>query len=138
VDDDKAVRHSLRVLLELHGFAVEEYAGARDFLDRMRPDDTDCLLLDLYMPEMDGVDLLNALERREIALPAIVLTGRPESPRARRALEAGARVVLSKPVPERVLLDSIHAAIESALLSDSPALVGGNPALAGNRLHTIP
>jgi two-component system response regulator FixJ len=143
VDDDKAVRHSMRVLLELHGFKVEEYAGAREFLDRMRPGDTGCLLLDLYMPEMDGADLLNALERQGIALPVIVLTGRPESPRARRALKAGARVVLNKPVPEGLLLDWIHTAMESALPSDSlasdkHALVAGNPAFSGTRLHTIP
>ena len=138
VDDNNAVRHSLRVLLELNDFAVEDYADARDFLERVRPDETSCLITDLYMPEMDGVQLLHALERKGISLPTIVLTGRAESPLAKWALEAGVYGVLSKPVLERVLLDAIRGAMESARASDHPALVAANQHGAGNRLHTIP
>jgi two-component system response regulator FixJ len=122
----------------LHGFQVEDHASGGEFLERVRSCDASCLLIDLYMPEMDGVELLNALERQGIALPVIMLTGRPDSPRAKCALQAGACAVLSKPVPERILLQAISAAMEGALAPENSAVVAANQRRSGNRVHTIP
>ena len=100
----------MRALLESHGLDVEIYASAREFLAHAPSGERTCLVLDLYMAEMDGVDLLTELKRQGSELPVIVMTGHGESLRSRSALQAGARELLNKPFQDDVLMKSIEAA----------------------------
>ena len=129
LDDDNAVRHSVRVLLESYGLEVEDYATAREFLAHVPSGERSCLLLDLYMPEMDGVEVLGALERQGATLPVIIMTGRADSPSSKRALKAGACALLDKPFDEHDLLDSIQAVLDAACPT------GDRGAFAGPRPH---
>ena len=119
------------VLLESHGFEVEEYASAHELLENVPPAEGRCLLLDLYMPDMDGAAVVQALKQQGSSLPVLMLTGRPESPLAKRALNAGARAVLSKPVEQDVLLEAIHAVFEPEFAAGDRASWGGGRDSAG-------
>lgn len=110
IDDDEAVRDSMRVLLESYGVAVEVYSSAREFLPHSC-DSSDCMLLDLHMPEMDGLQLLHAIREQGSARPVILITGRGDDQLSTRALQAGAYTFLSKPVEDGVLLQSIVCAV---------------------------
>lgn len=110
VDDDAAVRDSVRVLLESHGLVVRDYASAREFLDDATGMDAGCLLLDLHMPEMTGLELLESLRQQKIPTAAIVITGRSDSALRARAQRAGALALLDKPVDEDELMQSIELA----------------------------
>jgi len=90
VDDDPAMRDSLRWLIESTGVQVETFADAQTFLARIRPELPGCLVLDVRMPGMSGLDLQAELARRGIGLPTIVVTGHAEVPMAVRAVKAGA------------------------------------------------
>jgi FixJ family two-component response regulator len=114
VDDDDAVRDSLRVLLESHGMTVEDYACAADFLSRAQANDSDCMLLDFHMPKMDGLELLAAMRARGSSLPVIILSGREDTQLSRRAAEAGAHALLHKPVHDGLLLETIRSALPRA------------------------
>lgn len=110
VDDDAAVRDSVRVLLELHGLVVRDYASAREFLDDATGKAAGCLLLDLHMPEMTGIELLELLRQQKIPTAAIVITGRSDGALRARAQRAGALALLDKPVDEDELMQSIALA----------------------------
>lgn len=99
VDDDEAVRSSLTLLGEARGWAVRSYASANDYLAAPTSGDErpDCLVLDLQMPDMNGAELLESLKSSGDTVATIVLTAWPESELARRATEAGAREIISKP-----------------------------------------
>src|ERR1043165_6845757 len=88
VDDDDAVRDSLRVLLESLGFEVKDFNSARAFLAQRSLDSTGCLLLDLHMPAMSGMDLLEHMRDSGTQLPTIVITGRSDSFLKERALRS--------------------------------------------------
>jgi len=118
VDDDEAVRDSMRVLLESYGFGVRDYASAADFLAANRKSIEGCLLLDLHMPGMTGLELLELLRGRGYGLPVIVITGRSDSLLKERAVRAGALALLDKPVDEDVLLECLTRA--SAALKAHP------------------
>jgi two-component system, LuxR family, response regulator FixJ len=75
IDDDDAVRDSLHMLLECHGFPVRTYASGAAFLRDEPPDESGCLLIDVDMPDMKGLDLLDQLRKRGVTIPAIVMTG---------------------------------------------------------------
>jgi two-component system response regulator FixJ len=111
LDDDAATRDSLRLLLECEGFAAREFASGREFLDVVRPATGDCLLLDLHMPEMDGIAVLETLRRRGDRVPAIVVTGRPSPEAKSRAEAAGALALLEKPYHADKLLDLVRQAL---------------------------
>lgn len=111
LDDDEAVRDSLQVLLECEGLAARAFASGREFLDAVRPQAGDCVLLDLHLPGLGGLDVLEGLRRRGEDVPVIVLTGHP-SPAARsRAAAAGALAFVEKPYRADALLDLIHQAL---------------------------
>lgn len=111
VDDDAAVRGSLRALLEAVEFRVEDFSSADAFLDACDPPRPGCLVVDVRMPGMDGIELQEELARRHIELPVIVITGHGDVPLAVRAMKAGAIDFIEKPFDDRVLIDSIRDAL---------------------------
>jgi two-component system response regulator FixJ len=111
VDDDGAVRDSLLLLLECEGFAARAFGSAEEFLDLARPVATDCLILDVQMPGMNGLDLLAAISRADDAPAVIVLTGMLDGATEKRALAAGARAVVEKPCPAALMIELVHAAL---------------------------
>lgn len=111
VDDDHQVRKSLQWLIEPLGLRVIACSDAHEFFARFDPDVTACLVLDVRMPTMSGLDLQDALNGRGIQLPIIFISGHADVPMSVRALKAGAFDFLEKPFNGQVLLDSIQRAI---------------------------
>lgn len=112
VDDDEAVRDALRLLLESAELEAETYPCAQAFLDAYDPERTGCLVLDLRMPGLSGLELQERLRENNIALPVIMLTGHGDVPAAVRALKGGAVDFLEKPYDSEVLLSRIRQAID--------------------------
>jgi two-component system, LuxR family, response regulator FixJ len=119
VDDDEDVRDSMRALLEASGFAAETFASAGSFLSSGWDGRTGCLIADIRMPDMDGLELQEELARRKAALPVIIMTGHGDVPLAVRAMKAGAIDFLEKPVDEALLMESIRRALDAAETSAS-------------------
>ena len=113
VDDDDAVRDSLRALLESCDFKVQDFGSATEFLARRNGMRGDCLLLDLHMPQMDGLSLLEKMRVDGSQMPTIVITGRSDPLLKQRALQSGAFALFDKPVAETALLNAIDLAIAS-------------------------
>lgn len=111
VDDDQAVRDSLALLVQSVGLEVETFAGAQDFLDAYRPERRGCLITDIRMPGMSGLDLQERLSADRYHIPVIVLTGFGDVPAAVRALKGGAIDFVEKPFNPQALLDLVHQAI---------------------------
>lgn len=113
VDDDQSVRHSLNWLLESVGIDTAVFPDAHSFLSAYQPDSPGCLVLDVRMPGMSGLDLQEQLRQRGIDLPVIIVTGHADVPMAIRAMKAGAVDFIEKPYSDQVLLERIQAALES-------------------------
>jgi RNA polymerase sigma factor (sigma-70 family) len=111
VDDDPSVRDSLSLLLSLKGLRTRVYASAESLLATYEPDWRGCILTDLKMPGLTGIELQQALAERGSALPVVVLTAHGDVATTRQALKAGAFDFLEKPVDDDVLLDVLHNAI---------------------------
>jgi FixJ family two-component response regulator len=111
VDDDPAMRSSLRWLIESVGLAVCTCASAREFLATYRDAGPGCLVLDVRMPGMSGLDLQTELSRQHIEIPILIITGYAEVPLAVRAMKAGAFDFIEKPFSDQTLLDRIRAAV---------------------------
>ncbi len=107
VDDDEAVRDSLDLLIESAGHSVETYASGEDFLDAYTEDRNGCLVLDIRMPGMNGMQLQNALIERQYILPIIFITGHGDIPMAVDAIKRGAADFLAKPFQDQELLARI-------------------------------
>lgn len=112
VDDDDAVRDSMCIFLESCGLDVSEFRSAREFLATLCARPSGCLLLDLHMPEMNGLELLELLRERGSRLPVVMFTGRSDSSLKERAQKSGA-VMLDKPVSDEILLGALNRAFES-------------------------
>jgi FixJ family two-component response regulator len=112
VDDDISVRRSTVRLLRSSGLRVEAFASAGEFLQSKLAEETDCLLLDVSMPEMDGLELQRHLAETSQMIPIVFLSARASEEEERRGLQAGAASFLRKPVSKEVLLHAIRAAIE--------------------------
>jgi len=112
VDDDDAVRESLRWLIESVGLRVETYGSAREFLAAYDPVRPGCLVLDVRMPGMSGLDLQDRLALLQNAPPTIIITGHGDVPMAVRAMKAGALDFVQKPFNDQVLVDCIQRALE--------------------------
>ncbi|MEJ2670942.1 MAG: response regulator transcription factor [Deltaproteobacteria bacterium] len=112
VDDDPSVRGAMKRLLKSVGLPVKTFASAREFLDQATPEWSGCLMVDLRMPGMGGLDLQYQLNARQISLPVIFLTGYGTVPASVRAMKAGAVDFLEKPVDDQTLLDAVHKALE--------------------------
>jgi FixJ family two-component response regulator len=111
VDDDEAVRGGLQQLLQSIGLKVQTYGSADEFLANYLPEQSGCLVLDIRMPGMGGLDLQEQLAEQGIYLPIIFLTGHGDVPAAVRALKAGAMDFLEKPFNCQVLLDLVQQGI---------------------------
>ena len=110
VDDDEAMRDSLRWLLESAGYRVASFSSAERFLAALRPGDSSCVVLDVRMPGLTGLELQQELNRRGVALPIIFITGHGDVPMAVDALKNGAFHFLEKPFQGERLLELIEQA----------------------------
>ena len=117
VDDDEAVRRFLRGLIESIGLEVKAYASAQEFLDGYEVGSPGCLLLDIRMPDMSGLELQAELRRREIDIPVIILTGHGDVKVAVHAMKAGAVDFIEKPFNNELLLHAIQKAVAGSLHS---------------------
>jgi FixJ family two-component response regulator len=112
VDDDDAVCESLSTLLNAEGFAVTAFPSATEFLEALKPNHQGCIILDINLPQISGLDLQSMLKERGIDLPIIFLTGFGDVPKATAGLKAGAVDFLEKPVDNEVLLEAVRKALE--------------------------
>jgi FixJ family two-component response regulator len=112
IDDDALFRRSTERLIRNAGFRVHTFESARDFLCYKRPDGPACLVLDVRLPGLSGLDLQKELRQSGKQVPIVFLTGHADIPMTVRAMKAGAAEFLTKPVSKRSLLDAIQAAIE--------------------------
>lgn len=122
VDDDPGVRDSLAMLLTSSGYKVKSYASATAFLASETPDAVGCMVVDVQMPEMNGLALQQELAARRFRLPVIIMTGHGDIPIAVQAMKAGAVDFLEKPFDDGVLLDGIRRALESVSSAADQAL----------------
>lgn len=112
VDDDESVREATRGLMSALGFLAEAFASAEDFLKSERFQRTSCLIADMQMPGMTGLELHARLVAVGRPIPMILITGYPDERSRARALEAGITCYLTKPFSEDALLDCIRSALE--------------------------
>jgi FixJ family two-component response regulator len=112
VDDDSSIREAIEVLVRLAGLRVETFGTAQEFLRNERPDLPGCVVLDVELPGLSGLDLQRELAAHGITLPIIFITGYGDIPMSVRAMKAGALEFLTKPFRDQDLLDAIQQAIE--------------------------
>ena len=112
VDDDEAVRDSLGALLESAGFEVETFSSGADFLDRLDPKRGGCIVLDVRMPGLSGLEIQEKLTEKRITLPVIIITGHGDVPIAVQAIKAGAMDFIEKPFGDDIILESVGRALE--------------------------
>jgi len=112
VDDDPSVRASLKFLVSTVGLQVESFDSAEAFLNKKPPDGPSCLVLDVRLRGMSGLDLQRELAARGLRIPIVFITGHGDIPMSVRAMKAGAVEFLSKPFRDQDLLDAIRAALE--------------------------
>jgi FixJ family two-component response regulator len=113
VDDDDTLRASLDSVLRSDGFCVKTFDSGTTFLETPLPDEPGCLVLDLRLPGITGLDLQEQLVRRDVYLPIIFISGQAEVPESVRALKSGAQDFLIKPFRYRQLRDAIDRALEA-------------------------
>jgi FixJ family two-component response regulator len=111
VDDEESVRRALTRLILSAGFQARSFSGGKEFLDWVRANRADCVVLDLHMPTMNGFDVQTRLRTEPNRPPVVIITGHDAPESEQRALAAGAVAYLRKPVDEKVLLGAIAAAI---------------------------
>ena len=112
VDDDTAVRDSLKMLLRSVGQAVETFGSGQEFIDAYSEDRPGCLVLDIRMPGMSGLELQQKLNERHSIMPIIFITGHGDVPMAVEAMQAGAVDFIQKPFRDQDLIDRINQALE--------------------------
>jgi FixJ family two-component response regulator len=112
VDDDAAIRDALQSLISSMKLHVELFGSAAEFLQRERPDVPSCLVLDVRLPGISGLDFQRKLTEANHSIPVIFITGHGDIPMSVRAMKAGAVEFLTKPFRDQDLLDAIHVALE--------------------------
>jgi two-component system, LuxR family, response regulator FixJ len=132
VDDDEAVRDSLSVLLESRTYAVKSFGSAPEFLAAAPSLPVGCLIVDIRMPEMDGLELQQCLTRRGLSFPLIVITGHGDVPLAVRVMKAGAVDFIEKPFTSEAILNSVDMALSrlSAPSEQDPTAIAAAAKLA--------
>jgi FixJ family two-component response regulator len=113
VDDEEPIRKALRRLLRASGMEAESYASGQEFLDAIAERQPDCLVLDLHMSGMGGLQLLRSLQLVKYKVPTVIITAHDEPETREQCLAAGACAYLRKPLEDRLLLNAISAAIRS-------------------------
>lgn len=111
IDDDDAARHSLEFLLDVAGIRVRSFASATAFLDAAPPLGGACIVTDVRMPGMSGIELVEALHKQGAAVPVIVITGHADVPLAIQAMKAGVADFIEKPFDDEVMLAAIRNAL---------------------------
>ena len=111
VDDDEMLRESLPDLLREFGFAARAFSSGQEFLSSEYLDETKCLILDVAMPEMSGLDVQRELKRRGQLIPIIFITGQKNDETRKQALKQGAVKFLYKPFSDSALLDAVNEAL---------------------------
>ncbi len=128
LDDEPAVRDSLRDLLESEHYQVRTFGSPKKFLQSLSAKPNTCLILDLKMPQINGLDVLQAVMRKKFKLPTIILTAYAEVPAVVTAMKYGAVNLLEKPCSDQQLLNAVRDALaQSAQQSDQP---GGDEPLS--------
>lgn len=124
VDDDASIRAAVKSLLKSVGLRAETYSSTEEFIGATRSDQASCLVLDVRLPGMSGLDFQADLQKRGIRIPIIFITAHGDIPMTSRAMKAGAVEFLPKPFQKRELLDAIHQALERdrALRAEEAAL----------------
>ena len=117
VDDDVWIRESLQTLLQDEGWQPETFASAQEFLDRPRPLTPSCLVLDVSLPGLDGLELQKRIAAERTDMPIIFITGHGDIPMSVGAMKAGASEFLTKPFSDEVLLTAIRQALERSRLA---------------------
>jgi len=112
VDDDADVRDGLKALFESVGLRCEVFSSATQFLTRKAPDEVSCVVLDVRLPGLSGLDIQEALVAAQISIPVVFMTGHGDIPMTVRAMKAGAIEFLTKPLREQDLLDAVRAALQ--------------------------
>ena len=112
VDDDPLIRDALEQLIKSVGLKAYTFSSAQEFLEKDLPDEPCCLILDIRMPRLSGLDLQDELAKQGLTIPVIFITGHGTVPMSVRAMKAGAVDFLQKPFEDQELLDAIHNAIE--------------------------
>ncbi|MGA9725785.1 MAG: response regulator, partial [Candidatus Binatus sp.] len=112
VDDDLSIREAIKSLVKLEGLRVETFGTAQEFLQSERPDLPGCVVLDVELPGLSGLDLQRELAAHDVKLPIIFITGYGDIPMSVRAMKAGALEFLTKPFRDQDLLNAIQQALE--------------------------
>lgn len=118
VDDEEAIRRSAGYMLKTSGYAVEAWASGAAFLKEVRHAEHGCILLDIRMPDVDGLEVQRLLAERGVTMPVVIMTGHGDISIAVRAMKAGAVDFLEKPFEKAVLLNAIEAAFERIAAAD--------------------
>jgi FixJ family two-component response regulator len=114
IDDDESVRKALKRLLRAANLDADTFASGREFLNSLAARVPDCVVLDLHMPGMNGLDVQQQLARSGLRVPIVVITGHDEPQARAHCLSAGAAAYLRKPLDDETLLDAIHRAAGAA------------------------
>jgi FixJ family two-component response regulator len=114
LDDEPGMLKALTRLLKAEGFTVQAFTSAKIFLESYRPDPVNCLVLDVAMPELNGLELQQRLTRSGVLMPIVFLTGHGDIPMSVQAIKAGAVDFLTKPVMDADLLRAVRAALQRA------------------------
>ncbi len=114
VDDDPLIRDALEQLIKSVGLKACAFSSAQEFLEKDLPDEPCCLILDIRMPGLSGLDLQDELAKKDLTIPVIFITGHGTVPMSVRAMKAGAVDFLQKPFEDQELLDALHKAIEKS------------------------
>jgi FixJ family two-component response regulator len=124
IDDDRSMRQAIQDLVESVGLRAESFATGEEFLGRQRTGDPSCLVLDVRLPQMSGLDFQRRLAETGVQIPVIFITAHGDIPMSVRALKSGAVEFLTKPFKDQELLDAIHLALQrdSAALEQQAAI----------------
>ncbi|MBX9592203.1 MAG: response regulator [Hyphomonadaceae bacterium] len=114
IDDQQAVRHALAEMLQVFGYSVETFESADAFVQTLSQARTGCVVADVRMPGMDGIELVRELARRNVPLPVVLISGHADVPMAVAAIKAGAEDFIEKPVDDAQLLAAINRSLARA------------------------
>ena len=121
IDDDVAMRESLDFLLSIQGFTVRLYDSAPAFLAQVAQIGDDCILSDVSMPEMSGLELVRSLQDRKITAPVVLMTGQGDIPLAVEAMKSGAADFIEKPFPDELVVSALRNALARQRSASPPA-----------------